>query len=137
MNRSERDCARGGLFPHTIPTPIAIGGWPPACRSCRWRLCMNAKLLVSAGAVALATVGCGYSIKTATDYNHNVNFSNYHSFRGEGQFVGKSADGRARGDRRQERADVKGMDGGPERPGADHGDRPRGDQDEAHLPDVL
>ena len=41
---------------------------------------MNAKLLVSAGAVALATVGCGYSIKTATDYNHNVNFSNYHSF---------------------------------------------------------
>jgi hypothetical protein len=41
---------------------------------------MNAKLLMSAGAVALATVGCGYSIKTATDYNKNVNFSNYHSF---------------------------------------------------------
>jgi hypothetical protein len=41
---------------------------------------MNAKLLMSASAIALATVGCGYSIKTATDYNRNVNFSNYHSF---------------------------------------------------------
>jgi hypothetical protein len=41
---------------------------------------MNAKLLVSAGAIALATVGCGYSIRTATDYNRNVNFSNYHSY---------------------------------------------------------
>src|SRR3977135_320751 len=41
---------------------------------------MTARHLISAGAVALLTVGCGYSIKTATDYNHNVTFSNYHSF---------------------------------------------------------
>jgi hypothetical protein len=41
---------------------------------------MNATHLVSAGAVLLMTTACGYSIKTATDYNHQVNFSNYHSF---------------------------------------------------------
>ena len=41
---------------------------------------MNAKYLVSIGAVALFTAACGYSIKTATDYNRNVRFSNYHSF---------------------------------------------------------
>jgi hypothetical protein len=43
---------------------------------------MTAKYLVSvsAGAVALLTVACGYSIKTATDYDRNVSFSNYRSF---------------------------------------------------------
>jgi hypothetical protein len=41
---------------------------------------MNAKGLLSAGAVAMLTVACGYSIRTATDYNHTVNFSNYRSF---------------------------------------------------------
>ena len=41
---------------------------------------MNAKHLVSIGAVALFTVACGYSIKTATDYDRHVRFSNYHSF---------------------------------------------------------
>ena len=41
---------------------------------------MNAKYLVSMGAVAMFTAACGYSIKTATDYNRNVRFSNYHSF---------------------------------------------------------
>ncbi len=41
---------------------------------------MNAKHLVSAGAVALFTMACGYSIKTATDYDKNVSFSNYQSF---------------------------------------------------------
>jgi uncharacterized protein DUF4136 len=43
---------------------------------------MTAKYLVSvsAGAVALLTLACGYSIRTATDYNRNVSFSNYRSF---------------------------------------------------------
>lgn len=41
---------------------------------------MNVKHLLSVGAVALLTVGCGYSIKTSTDYDRNVNFSNYHTF---------------------------------------------------------
>jgi hypothetical protein len=41
---------------------------------------MNAKHLVSAGAVMLLTTACGYSIKTSTDYDRNVSFSNYHSF---------------------------------------------------------
>ena len=41
---------------------------------------MNARLLMIAGVVALSTVGCGASIKTATDYNHNINFSKYQSF---------------------------------------------------------
>jgi len=43
---------------------------------------MTAKYLVSvgAGAVALFTMACGYSIKTATDYDRHVNFSNYSSF---------------------------------------------------------
>jgi hypothetical protein len=41
---------------------------------------MNAKHLVAAGAVALFTIACGFSIKTATDYDRNVSFSNYHSF---------------------------------------------------------
>jgi hypothetical protein len=41
---------------------------------------MNVRHLVIAGAVALSAVGCGVSIKTATDYNHNINFSKYQSF---------------------------------------------------------
>jgi hypothetical protein len=43
---------------------------------------MNTKYLVSVsvGAVALLTAACGYSIKTATDYDRNVSFANYHSF---------------------------------------------------------
>jgi hypothetical protein len=41
---------------------------------------MNGKLLISGVAVALLSVGCGYSIKTATDYDRNVKFSNYNSF---------------------------------------------------------
>jgi hypothetical protein len=41
---------------------------------------MTAKAILSAGALAVMTVACGYSIKTATDYDHGVSFSNYHSF---------------------------------------------------------
>ena len=41
---------------------------------------MNAKQLVSVGAVGLLTIACGYSIKTATDYDRNVSFSRYHSY---------------------------------------------------------
>jgi uncharacterized protein DUF4136 len=41
---------------------------------------MNAKHLISAGAVAMLTVSCAYSIKTATDYDRTVMFSNYHSY---------------------------------------------------------
>ncbi len=41
---------------------------------------MNAKYLVSLGAAALFAMACGYSIKTTTDYDRHVNFSNYHSF---------------------------------------------------------
>jgi hypothetical protein len=44
---------------------------------------MNVKQLVSVSAGALvvsSTLACGYSIKTATDYDHNVSFSKYHSF---------------------------------------------------------
>jgi hypothetical protein len=41
---------------------------------------MSVKHLVSVGAVALFTTACGYSIKTATDYDKNVSFSNYSSF---------------------------------------------------------
>src|SRR6202011_3560563 len=44
------------------------------------RLRMNAKQLVSAGVMALVTTACGYSIKTSTDYDRNVRFSNYQSF---------------------------------------------------------
>src|ERR1700682_1645011 len=43
---------------------------------------MNTKPLVSVsvGVMALLSVACGYSIKTATDYDRTVQFSNYHSF---------------------------------------------------------
>ena len=43
---------------------------------------MNTKHLVSVivGVMASMTVACGYSIKTATDYDRTVQFSNYHSF---------------------------------------------------------
>jgi hypothetical protein len=43
---------------------------------------MTAKYLVSVGTgvAALLTMACGYSIKTTTDYDRNVSFSNYHSF---------------------------------------------------------
>src|ERR1700704_3722547 len=44
------------------------------------RLVMNARYLVFAGAVAMSTMAGGYSIKTATDYDKSVSFSNYHSF---------------------------------------------------------
>jgi uncharacterized protein DUF4136 len=38
------------------------------------------KYLLCAGAVAMSVVACGYSIKTAVDYDRNISFSNYHSF---------------------------------------------------------
>src|ERR1700704_6964346 len=41
---------------------------------------MNAKQFVSVGAMAVVTTACGYSIKTSTDYDRSVRFSNYHSF---------------------------------------------------------
>ena len=61
---------------------------------------MNVKHLVSAGAVALLTTACGYSIKTATDYDKNVSFSNYRSFSiVKGNSSGNSLmDQRAQGD---------------------------------------
>ncbi|MCU1384714.1 MAG: hypothetical protein JWL71_3411 [Acidobacteria bacterium] len=41
---------------------------------------MKVSHVISAGALAIFAAGCGYSIKTSTDYDHNVRFSNYHSF---------------------------------------------------------
>jgi hypothetical protein len=41
---------------------------------------MNVRHLVSVGAVALLTTACGYAIKTTTDYDRGVKFSNYNSF---------------------------------------------------------
>jgi hypothetical protein len=41
---------------------------------------VNAKHLVSACAVVAVSTACGYSIKTASDYDRNVSFSTYHSF---------------------------------------------------------
>jgi len=41
---------------------------------------MKARYLVVAGALALFSTACAYSIKTATDYDRNVKFSDYHSF---------------------------------------------------------
>ena len=41
---------------------------------------MNGRHLITGAAVALLTVACGYSIKTSTDYDRSVRFSNYDSF---------------------------------------------------------
>jgi hypothetical protein len=41
---------------------------------------MNGRHLISGVAVALLTASCGYAIKTSTDYDRSVTFSNYHSF---------------------------------------------------------
>lgn len=41
---------------------------------------MKARHLLSVGAVALFTTACGYAIKTSTDYDRSVKFSNYNSF---------------------------------------------------------
>jgi hypothetical protein len=43
---------------------------------------MNAKyaLAVSVGATTLLSLACGYGIKTATDYDRNINFSKYRTF---------------------------------------------------------
>ena len=41
---------------------------------------MNARNLVAAATLALFSTACGYSIKASTDDDHNVTFSNYHSF---------------------------------------------------------
>ena len=41
---------------------------------------MKAKHLVSVAAAALFTTACGYAIKTSTDYDRSVRFSNYNSF---------------------------------------------------------
>jgi hypothetical protein len=43
---------------------------------------MNAKYLLSlcVGTVASFSLACGYGIKTATDYDRNVNFSKYRTF---------------------------------------------------------
>src|SRR5438309_425541 len=50
----------------------------PCSRSRRLR--MHVRFLIVAGVVALSTAACGYSIKTATDYDRSVRFTNYHSF---------------------------------------------------------
>src|SRR5882762_6435132 len=62
----------------TRPRNSTLASSLPCARS--RRLCMNARYLVVAGAVAMSTMACGYSIKTATDYDKSVSFSNYHSF---------------------------------------------------------
>ena len=54
--------------------------WPSVCAESGRRLDMNARHLVAAGALALFSTACGYSIKTSTDYDRNVRFSNYQSF---------------------------------------------------------
>jgi hypothetical protein len=41
---------------------------------------MNMKTLTAAAIATLVTAGCGYSIKTATDYDRTVNFANYNTF---------------------------------------------------------
>jgi hypothetical protein len=41
---------------------------------------MRVTYLITAGAVALLTTACGYGIKTSTDYDRSVRFSNYQSF---------------------------------------------------------
>jgi hypothetical protein len=41
---------------------------------------MNVRYLAAAAALALCSTACGYSIKASTDYDHNVQFSNYKSF---------------------------------------------------------
>jgi hypothetical protein len=41
---------------------------------------MNVRHLVAAGVLAAVSTACGYSIKTSTDYDRSVQFSNYHSF---------------------------------------------------------
>ena len=63
---------------------------------------MKVRHLVSVGAVALFTVGCGYAIKTSTDYDRSVRFTNYKSF-----FIMKgNSSGNALMDQRAQ-ADVK------------------------------
>jgi hypothetical protein len=41
---------------------------------------MNAKHIVGAGIMALVTTACGYGIKTSSDYDRRVSFSDYRSF---------------------------------------------------------
>jgi hypothetical protein len=41
---------------------------------------MQLKGITTVAIVTLLTVGCGYSIKTATDYDRTVNFSHYKTF---------------------------------------------------------
>jgi hypothetical protein len=41
---------------------------------------VNAKHLVILGVAALFTVGCGYGIKTSTDYDRHATFSSYRTF---------------------------------------------------------
>lgn len=41
---------------------------------------MNAKWMSAALMAATLTIGCGYSIKTATDYNPTVQLADYHTF---------------------------------------------------------
>jgi hypothetical protein len=37
------------------------------------------RVMMAVAVATLCTVGCGYSIKTATDYDRSVRFSNYHT----------------------------------------------------------
>jgi hypothetical protein len=72
----------------------------PSTSTRRFR--MKVRHLVSVGAVALFTVGCGYAIKTSTDYDRSVRFTNYKSF-----FIMKgNSSGNALMDQRAQ-ADVK------------------------------
>jgi hypothetical protein len=54
--------------------------WQGDCLEERGGRHMSVKSVTTAAIATLLTVGCGYSIKTATDYDRTVHFSNYHTF---------------------------------------------------------
>src|SRR5260370_7686481 len=68
------------LFLRTVHRPPARYRWPAVCPSTgQGAPGMNPKFLMAA-VLMMFTVGCGYGIKAATDYNKKVDFSKYVSF---------------------------------------------------------
>jgi len=100
---------------------------------------MKIPYLISAGVMTMLTVACGYGIKTATDYDHNVKFSNYHSFfMMKGNSSGNPLLDQARGGRRQEaRSRRKAWMELPEGQGQNSGGGPRPRTKTKHTYETL
>src|SRR5258705_3951206 len=63
-----------------IHAQSAVSTWPEVCPPCSGGSFMQLQRAIAVTVVALSLTACGYSIKTASDYDRDVNFKSYKTF---------------------------------------------------------